>query len=297
MPATNAPPTLDPCLDGLRAAAGPLDEVLVVERPAGAGPAAARNAGARLASREVLVFVDADVVVRPDALDRLREALHRDPSLVALFGSYDDAPAAPGLVSSFRNLLHHHVHQSSAGPATTFWAGLGAVRREAFEAAGGFDAGRYPLPSIEDVDLGARLAARGARIALDAQVQGKHLKRWAIGDMVSTDLLRRGAPWVALRLRSGSGSTALNLGWRHRMSALVCVLGAAGALRRPAIPAVAVLALVLLNRSFYALLARRLGPSGAVAGVALHGLHHLTAVAAVPLGMLDHLRDGPSRAL
>ena len=33
------------------------------------------------------------------------------PASTALFGSYDDAPAAPGLVSQFRNLLHHYVHQ------------------------------------------------------------------------------------------------------------------------------------------------------------------------------------------
>ncbi|MGH7896935.1 MAG: acetone carboxylase subunit gamma, partial [Candidatus Binatia bacterium] len=42
--------------------------------------------------------------------------------------------------SRFRNLLHRHVHQEGAGPATTFWAGLGAIRREAFERVGGFDA-------------------------------------------------------------------------------------------------------------------------------------------------------------
>jgi hypothetical protein len=59
---------------------------------------------------------------------------------------------------------------------------------------------------------------------------------------------------------------------------------AALALRRP-VPAVGALAaLVALNAPFYALLLRRRGPAGTAAGVALHALHHLTAVAAVPLG-------------
>ena len=46
-----------------------------------------------------------------------------------LFGSYDDDPPAPGLVSRYKNLLHHHVHQNGRPDASTFWAGCGAIRR------------------------------------------------------------------------------------------------------------------------------------------------------------------------
>src|SRR5205807_8681242 len=70
---------------------------------------------------------------------------------------------------------------------STFWAGLGAVRRDAFEAVGGFDAERYLVPSVEDIDLGARLATTGHRIELDPAVQGTHLKAWSL-DRKSTRL-------------------------------------------------------------------------------------------------------------
>ena len=43
--------------------------------------------------------------------------------------------------------------------------------------------------------------------------------------------------------------------------------------------------LVALNRSFYALLVRRQGLHRAIVGVGLHTLHHLVAVAAVPVGV------------
>jgi hypothetical protein len=49
--------------------------------------------------------------------------------------------------------------------------------------------------------------------------------------------------------------------------------------------------ILVANRALYALLARRLGVRGAAAGVALHVLHHLVAVAAVPLGVAQHLAD------
>ena len=285
IPATNEPATLARCRDAIeRAGSGP-EEVIVVTEPPLAGPAASRNAGAGRARGDVLVFVDADVEVHDDAFARIRAAFDADPGLSAVFGSYDDAPSAPGAVSAFRNLLHHDVHHESAGPATTFWAGLGAVRREDFMRAGGFDAERYAIPSIEDIELGMRLAASGARIELHPEIQGTHLKRWTLRSMVRTDFAARGVPWIGLILDSG-GSSALNLGWKHRLSALASVAGAAALLlRRPRAALVAALALVALNHRFYGLLARRRGAPEAALGVVLHGVHHLTSVAAVPVGV------------
>ena len=274
VPATDAPATLERCLAAIRAAEEPPDEVVVVDTAAAPGPAAARNEGAHRTTAELLVFVDADVEVHADAFARIRRAFADDPDLDAIFGSYDDDPADPALVSRFRNLLHHHVHHEGAGPATTFWAGLGAVRRAAFLAAGGFDAERYPAASVEDVELGLRLT----RIELDPCIQGRHLKAWTLPGMVRTDFACRGLPWAELVLERG-GSTALNLGPRHRLSALAA-LGLVAGLRRPRLAVASATTLLVVNRRFYALLVRREGPVRAAAGVALHAVHHLTGVAA-----------------
>jgi GT2 family glycosyltransferase len=289
VPATNAPPTLAACLEAVRSADEAPDEVVVVEE--GGGPADARNRGAARARGEILVFVDADVVPHRDAFARIRRAFESDSAPAALFGSYDDRPAAAGVVSAFRNLLHHHVHHDGAGTATTFWAGLGAVRRDAFEAVGGFDADRYLVPSIEDIDLGARLTAAGFRIELDPAVQGTHLKAWGLYSMVESDLWHRGVPWVQLLLRNGAGSAALNLGWRHRLSAAASVVAVVSVLRgRMRAAAVSLVALAALNRSFYELLAKRRGRVEAAAGVALHALHHVVGALSVPIGVIEHLR-------
>jgi GT2 family glycosyltransferase len=298
VPATNRPPTLERCVEAIRAANEAPEEVVVVEDAPEPGPAGARNEGARRATGDVLVFVDADVVPHADAFARIRTAFEVDAGLGGLFGSYDDSPPAPGIVAGFRNLLHHYVHHQGAGTAPTFWAGLGALRREAFDTVGGFDAARYPRPSIEDVELGVRLVARGTRIVLDPAVQGTHLKAWSLEEMVRTDFAARGVPWIDLLLAGGTSTTMLNLGWRHRASALVCVAGATAlVLRRPAAAVTALGALVALNGPFYALLARRRGPLEATLGVGLHALHHLTAVASVPAGVLaSALRRGATRA-
>jgi len=292
VPATDAPAQLERCVAAIHAADDAPDEVIVVDTAPLPGPAAARNVGAERARGEVLVFVDSDVLPHPDAFRRIRDAFSSDPGLSAIFGSYDDTPEAPGAVSAFRNLLHHFVHQQSAGEATTFWAGLGAVRCEAFTRAGGFDAARYPTSSIEDIELGMRMAASGARMRLDPALQGTHLKRWTLASMIRTDLHGRGVPWVALLASENAAPTGLNLGWRHRLSAAASIaLVSSLATRRPRHAALAAGALVALNAQFYALLAKRRGPAEATLGVGLHALHHLTGACAVPLGLLAHARE------
>jgi len=95
----------------------------LLELERNAGPGVARNRGAEAASGAVVAFIDSDVLVRPDTLERLRAAFEGEPGIAAVFGSYDDRPDSPGVITEYRNLLHHWLHQSGPRKATTFWAG------------------------------------------------------------------------------------------------------------------------------------------------------------------------------
>lgn len=244
------------------------------------GPAAARNIGARAASGDVLVFLDADVAVHADALDRLVRYFAREPGVAAIFGSYDDRPARPGIVSRYRNLLHHFVHQHGRREATTFWAGCGAMRRDVFFAAGGFDE-RYRQPSIEDIELGDRLHRLGHRIWLCPDVQGTHLKRWTLAGVVRTDILRRAIPWTRLILRHGTLPADLNTSRSSRLSAVVAwgiVACLGGALFMPALlwpGAAGAAALVVLNARLYRFFARHGGVAFTASAIGLHALYLL----------------------
>jgi hypothetical protein len=184
------------------------------------------------------------------------------------------------------------VHQEGAGPASTFWAGLGAVRRAAFDESGGFDAARYPRPSIEDIELGARLHARGERLELDPQILGTHLKSWSLRTMLRTDALDRGVPWGVLLLRREASPAGLNLGARHRATAVAAVVlaGAAFARRKPLAAAAAAAAILGLNRRFYRMVADEAGPRTAAATPFLHVLHHLAGVVSMVLAAATHVR-------
>jgi len=265
------------------------------------GPAAARNLAARQGRGEILLFVDADVELHADAMERIRARFANDPELAAVFGSYDDRPAAPGVVSRFRNLLHHHTHSSHPGPATTFWAGCGAVRREAFLALRGFDEQGYERPCIEDIEFGLRLSDAGGRILLDPAIQGTHHKRWTLRSMVVTDIGQRAIPWSRLLLRRPQGSSVLNLDGTARFSTLLILLVLLSTLSlawKPnlwPLPLLSLAAFVVLNRSFHALCFRRGGALLALAAIPLHGLYFLYSMVCFALVTLQHLLSGEAR--
>jgi len=195
--------------------------VQCLKTPRKLGPSGARNLGADHGMGEILLFVDADVVVPPDGLGIVVEAFARDPGLAAVFGSYDDEPACRTFISQYKNLMHHHVHQSSPEQAVTFWAGCGAVRKRIFQMVGGFDETTYTASSVEDIALGLELTTRGYPIRLEKRLTVKHLKEWTISSLLRVDIFARAVPWTRLILKSGHLPRTLNLNYRSRISALL----------------------------------------------------------------------------
>lgn len=262
----------------------------VVRSDAVTGPAAARNRGVREARGDVLVFLDADVRVHEATLPRLLLAF-QDATLAAAFGSYDANPEARAWVSLYKNLAHHFVHQRSAGPAATFWAGCGAVRAEAFAAAGGFDE-RYTRPSIEDVELGYRLARAGRRVRLLADVQVTHLKRWTLASLVLSDLRDRAIPWARL-LRAGHAlPRSLNFSAGDRAASAFVATGCVALAATPfagahalAAAAVGLLAALAIDAPFLAFAARRESAAFAVAAGALQLVHRIAGLAGLAVGL------------
>jgi glycosyltransferase involved in cell wall biosynthesis len=256
--------------------------VRVLSVPGGPfGPASARNRGAEVARGEILFFVDADVVLGPGSLWRVAKVFHEHPDIAAVFGSYDDRPEAKGVVSQYRNLLHHFVHQTGNPEASTFWAGCGAIRRSIFEVVGGFDEKRFLHPSIEDIELGYRLRQCDYRILLDKGLQGTHLKRWSFYSMIRTDIASRAVPWARLIQQTPKIPPDLNLKFGQQASValvgLACLfLGLAMASSKfLLLSLLAILAVGFLNRKLYAFFMRRRGISFAVSCVPLHLLYFL----------------------
>ena len=262
------------------------------------GPGAARNLGAEAARAPLVAFVDADVCVRSDTLNRMVKHFRADPELAGVFGSYDAAPAERDFVSQYRNLLHHYVHQQKNGEVDSFWAGCGAVRRTAFLEVGMFDAARYPTPQIEDIELGYRMRDRGYRIVLDPQIQGTHLKRWTFGGMVSANFHHRGLPYAQLLLERGQllNTEGLSVGSADKastlivgMTALTVATAAVFGDTRWLLAAVAGFAVfVFVNRRLLGWFAEKRGVWFAARAAAMHLVYHATNVGAIAYSVVRH---------
>jgi GT2 family glycosyltransferase len=188
------------------------------------GAAYARNRGAEAARGDILLFVDSDIVINHDCMEKVVKAFHDHPGIAALFGSYDDEPGCSDFCSQYKNLFHHYVHQTSMEDASTFWCGCGAIRREIFIKSGGFDQDRYSNASIEDIELGSRLKSMGYRILLYKDLQVKHLKRWTFFLLLRADIFYRAMPWSSLIIERNLMISDLNLQISDKISAgLVCL--------------------------------------------------------------------------
>ena len=153
-----------------------------VKRLAGpqCGPAANRNAGARAAVGDWLLFVDDDCEPRPEFLSAYLEVINATPldHRVALEG-------ATHRIGTVNSLLTEAPHNPDGGALISCNF---AIPRKLFLASNGFDE-RFPMAAFEDTEFAARLQLEGGRIifikaaAVDhalrpAPPAGKLARRW-----------------------------------------------------------------------------------------------------------------------
>lgn len=226
------------CIDSVMEAIGSEDEIIVVadgvdidafefllDKPRikvlanmkHSGPATARNLGSQNAKGNILFFIDSDVTIQPDTIQKVTSVFENEKEVVAIMGSYDDEPADNNFISQYKNLLHHYVHQTSNENASTFWGACGAVRKDVFLSLGGYNED-YVKPSIEDIELGYRLTNAGYKIRLCKEIQVKHYKKWTFRLLVKTDFLNRALPWTRLMVHHNRFLNDLNLKNSSRFS-------------------------------------------------------------------------------
>lgn len=188
---------LDECLGAVRALAGSVDEVIVVDNASkdasvanvrerfpdvrviamerNDGPCPARNAGMRAARNRWVLALDNDAVVQADTLAKLAAAAASDPRIAiaqprSVFATepgrvhYDGGAFHYAGLIALRNFYRPLASAEGRGTIDVDCAVAVAllVDRDALLAAGGYDETMFIL--FEDLDLSYRLRATGARI-------------------------------------------------------------------------------------------------------------------------------------
>lgn len=284
----------DGSLDETPALAAQLADVLVL-RPCQGGAARSRNDGACVARGRLLLFVDADVTVTPEAVSGLLD--HLENGADAAFGAYEPLPppSIRNAATTYKNLLHHYTHLQAAGEAATFWSGFGGVRRDAFRAVNGFDPAVSTGADVEDIHLGYRLRAAGFRIVLDPSLQVRHHKRYTVKGVIVSDVVHRAIPWTRAMLQLRTFHADLNLRRGAMLSAASAWLGMAGLASTPLLGHRAAVAGVgglvvfgVLNRGFLGYSAKVWSAAGAVSSGGFLLLYSLYGPIGAFLGATAH---------
>ncbi|MCW5959738.1 MAG: glycosyltransferase family 2 protein [Pyrinomonadaceae bacterium] len=131
----------------------PVKVNLIYEKTPGA--AASRNAGARVARGKYLVFLDNDILVEPDFLERHLHALQMNPSCW-IVGKVNNLPEQERTAfGTFRKSLAALDSSLEIKEISGFTGANSSMPRRDFEALGGFDK-RFYDASSEDHELAMR---------------------------------------------------------------------------------------------------------------------------------------------
>lgn len=168
--------------------ARPLADI-VIGRPA--GRAVQMNAGALVSSGDILLFLHADTLLPPAAVDAVRAAVRKDG---ICGGAFSVRLSLSSAASLYRKAILALTGRMIGARSRIFRAYTGDqgifVRRKAFDAIGGIP----EIPLMEDVEFSRRLTRLGKTLLLPARVTTSG-RRWEASGPLRTILLM----WV-LRL-------------------------------------------------------------------------------------------------
>lgn len=139
-----------------------------------AGPAAARNRGAKAAQGEILLFTDSDCVPHSDWIEKIVVGFQQ-VNVAAVMGSYGIANPRSLLSTVIQAEIMFRHYQIMPNYPKAFGSYNVGIRKEVFNAVGGFDF-FYPRASGEDNDLSYKIVEKGNVIffARDAVVDHHH---------------------------------------------------------------------------------------------------------------------------
>jgi GT2 family glycosyltransferase len=149
---------------------GDLVRHIRTERPISA--AAARNMGAAAASGDHLLFVDADCLLAPDALDRLLQALQI--GYAAVVGGIVPEPEHYWTLCDNLMAFPEFLTLDRPGERGCLPSFCLLVLRSIWDQVGAFDE-RFPGAAGEDIDLSFRMRQAGHRLGCEPSAAVRHL--------------------------------------------------------------------------------------------------------------------------
>jgi biofilm PGA synthesis N-glycosyltransferase PgaC len=148
------------------------------------GLAAGRNQALALASGDLLLGLDADVVAAPDYLEKLEQQFRAHPRIAAIGGRLEERHReAPADLWRAVHMPQHHGELPVMNPRLLYGSTM-AIRVTAARDLGGWNE-RF-LTNYEDVDICARLKTAGLHSLYSPDCRAWHLRRDNLDTVLET---------------------------------------------------------------------------------------------------------------
>lgn len=308
VPVYNNSVTLARCLTSVRSSRGVLFDLIVIDDGStdGSGDLArtyadeiirfdknrgrehARNAGLAAAKGKMVVFIDSDILIKEDTLEKIQTFLKTHPDVAAVTGRLSDTGTGKGFFSEYKNLYMHYSFGRLQKDVSFLYGAIFALNADLKNLF------RFDRHTAEDTALGLALSQKGKRIAFLKDLEVVHMKEYTALTFLINDF-KIPFHWAKLFWMSG--------GWRHilrngpafahaskkQVLGLLLVLFTVISINTPWCPWI-FLVWIGLNARFMYYLFRKRGLIFGIKGAAVTWMDHLVMVTGVITGTIFLLR-------
>ncbi|PID27218.1 MAG: hypothetical protein CR982_06380 [Candidatus Cloacimonadota bacterium] len=159
----------------------PLNNTIIINNKSNLGAAGSRNIGAKKASGDILLFLDDDIIVRKNFVEKLKKALIKKSSVVisSLIYKGDKNFGLNNYLNSRGAARFKEFMSIKSNYLTTAFL---AIYREDFEKVGGFSE-KFKGYGWEDTEFGLKLESRGFLLNIihtdSIHIHNKNVEEWS----------------------------------------------------------------------------------------------------------------------
>ena len=186
--------------------------IRILQLQKNSGPSRARNIGAVIAKREIILFLDSDVILTPNAIGTVEKKHKENPDIAGYQGRYHWEAANPGLFQSYKALINHYWYLNSKESTTINFLVTYActIKKDILLEVGGFDEA-YKGADVEDYELGYRIAEK-YKLLHEPKLEVYHHFPGFIKN--TRNYIDRGSKWFSLFIKNkrfdSGGATSRN---------------------------------------------------------------------------------------
>jgi len=163
------------------------------------GAAHARNVGAKHSRGDILFFTDADCVINPDSLTRVRHRLSANDTQLVIGGTYTALPHDDRFCSRFQSAFIHYSETKHMTTPDYIATHALAIKSAIFHASGGFNETMGPI--LEDVEFSHRLRRMGIKLEMEPGLQVQHIFNYSLLDSWR-NAIRKTHYWIQYSLNN-----------------------------------------------------------------------------------------------